>query len=121
MFLDLTLEQYGLKLYDWVMSLEVAEHIPAEFESIYIDNIVRHAKEGVVISWAVPGQGGYSHVNNKPFDYVKKLFDGLGFDHDEAASEKLKSVATLPWLQKNTNVFRRRDTASIERMKTMLV
>ena len=55
-YLDLTLPQYGLPLYDWVMSLEVAEHIPKEFESIYLDNIVRHAKEGIVISWAKLGK-----------------------------------------------------------------
>ena len=54
-YLDLTLPQYGLPLYDWVMSLEVAEHIPKEYESIYLDNIVRHAKEGVILSWAKPG------------------------------------------------------------------
>ena len=59
-FLDLTLPQYGLPLYDWVMSLEVAEHIPADFQAVYVDNINRHAKEGIVLSWARPGQGGYS-------------------------------------------------------------
>ena len=55
-YLDLTLPQYGLPLYDWVMSLEVAEHIPPKYEHIYIDNIVRHAKEGVILSWAKPGK-----------------------------------------------------------------
>ena len=54
-FHDLTLPQYGLPLYDWVMSLEVAEHIPAKYESIYVDNVVRHAREGVVLSWAKLG------------------------------------------------------------------
>jgi len=54
-YLDLTLPQYGLPLYDWVISLEVAEHIPAESEAVFLDNIVRHAREGVVLSWAVPG------------------------------------------------------------------
>ena len=54
-YLDLTLPQYGLPLYDWIISLEVAEHIPREYENIYLDNIVRHAKEGVILSWARPG------------------------------------------------------------------
>jgi len=39
--LDLSVAQYGLALYDWVISLEVAEHVPVEFESIYLDNIFR--------------------------------------------------------------------------------
>ncbi len=41
-----------LNKYDWIISLEVAEHIPAQFESIYIDNLVKHAKEGIILSWA---------------------------------------------------------------------
>ena len=45
-FLDLTLPIHHLKQYDWVVSLEVAEHIHPEFESTYLDNLVRHAKEG---------------------------------------------------------------------------
>ena len=45
-FLDLSVPVYHIKKYDWVLSLEVAEHIPREFESVVIDNLVRHAKEG---------------------------------------------------------------------------
>ena len=108
-FLDLTLPQYGLPLYDWIISLEVAEHIPNKYESIYIDNVVRHAKEGVVLSWAVPGQHGFKHVNNRPFDYVVTLMDRLGFTHDPLASEGLKNAASRKWLRRNTNVYRRKD------------
>jgi len=39
--MDLTVPQYGLPVYDWVLSLEVAEHIPAEFEAVYLDNLFR--------------------------------------------------------------------------------
>ena len=109
-FLDLTLPQYGLPLYDWIMSLEVAEHIPNKYESIYIDNVARHAKEGVVLSWAVPGQGGYQHVNNRPLEYVIKLMDSLGFKHDPHGSDTLKKAASLAWLKGNTNVYRRKNT-----------
>ncbi len=86
-YLDLTLPQYGLPMYDWVISLEVAEHIPAQFEAVYMDNIARHAREGVVLSWARPGQGGYSHVNNRPFEYVVKLFDDMGLVMTRSLSE----------------------------------
>lgn len=43
---------------EWVISLEVGEHIPAEFESVFIQNIKQHAKNGVILSWSVEGQGG---------------------------------------------------------------
>ncbi|XP_060596739.1 uncharacterized protein LOC132750721 [Ruditapes philippinarum] len=113
-FLDLTLPQYGLPLYDWIISLEVAEHIPEQFESTFIDNIVRHAREGVVLSWARPGQGGYSHVNNRPFEYVKELMERLGFSHDDLESEKLKNIASFPWFKWNTNVYRRKRSSLSE-------
>lgn len=106
-FLDLTLPQYGLPLYDWIISLEVAEHIPPQFERVYIDNIVRHAREGVILSWARPGQDGYSHVNNRPFEYIKPLMESLGFTYDESGSVKLRNAASFQWFQNNINIFRR--------------
>ncbi|XP_041367141.1 uncharacterized protein LOC121381843 [Gigantopelta aegis] len=106
-FLDLTAPQYGLPLYDWIISLEVAEHIPRMYEGIYIDNVVRHAKEGIVLSWAVPGQGGLSHVNKRPLSYVKKMLYEKGFAHDPESSKRLQTAAKLRWLRANTNVYRR--------------
>ncbi|XP_046563095.1 uncharacterized protein LOC124271968 [Haliotis rubra] len=107
-FADLTVPLYGLPLYDWIISLEVAEHIPSKSEDVYIDNIVRHAKKGVVLSWAVPGQGGLQHINNRPLDYVQNLFSSKGFDTDIVASQELQEKATLPWLKRNVYVYRRR-------------
>ena len=74
-FLDLSVPIYHLNQYDWVISLEVGEHIPAEFEHIYIDNLVRHANEGIILSWAKIGQGGHSHINNRNFEYVKQKME----------------------------------------------
>jgi len=55
MFLDLSLPPYSLRRYDWVLSTEVLEHIPAEYKSVVLDNIDQAAGRGVVLSWAVPG------------------------------------------------------------------
>ena len=51
---------------DWVMSLEVGEHVPARFEDVIFDNIATHAHDAVVLSWAAPGQPGLGHVNTLP-------------------------------------------------------
>ncbi|XP_067672911.1 uncharacterized protein [Haliotis asinina] len=107
-FADLTVPLYGLPLYDWVISLEVAEHIPARYEDVYFDNVVRHARKGVVLSWAVPGQKGVQHVNNRPLEYVQNLFLSKGFDTDIVASKKLQRKAGFPWLKQNIYVYRRR-------------
>lgn len=106
-FMDLTVPQYGLPMYDWVMSLEVAEHIPRAYESVYIDNLIRHSKEGIILSWAVPGQGGLAHINNRPFKYVTNLMEFHGFQHDNSTSEKLKYQCSYAWLRENVNVYRR--------------
>lgn len=106
--MDLTLPQYGLPVYDWIISLEVAEHIPGEFEGVYLDNIVRHAREGVVLSWARPGQGGFQHVNNKDLISVIALFERLGFKHDPSDSKTLQEKAGVSWLKQNINVYRRK-------------
>ncbi|CAK9065811.1 unnamed protein product [Durusdinium trenchii] len=42
--------------WSWVMSIEVAEHVPKAFEKTYVDNLDRHSCEGLVISWAPPFQ-----------------------------------------------------------------
>ena len=105
--MDLTIPQYGLPVYDWIISLEVAEHIPKQYESIYIDNLARHARLGLVISWASPGQRGYSHVNTRPFDYVNKVIGGLGFTYDSNSTDVLRGASKVDWLQRNIIVFRR--------------
>jgi hypothetical protein len=116
-FLDLSIPQFGIPTYDWIISLEVAEHIPKKFEHIFIDNIVRHAKEGIILSWAHPGQGGHSHVNNQPFEYVKNLLDRVGFSHNEAESTKLKNLSSFPWFKANVNVYKRKNLITVNKMQ----
>ena len=43
--------------------MEVAEHIPSQFEAQFLMNLVQHAKKGILLSWGVPGQQGVGHVN----------------------------------------------------------
>lgn len=106
-FMDLTIPQYVEKEYDWVMSLEVGEHIPQVFESAFIGNIVRHAKEGVLLSWALPGQGGHHHVNGQTNEYITGVMKELGWTRDESATDDLRAVASLPHFQHTVMVFRR--------------
>ena len=106
-FLDLSVPIYHLDKYDWVISLEVAEHIPKQFQDIYVDNLVRHANEGIILSWAKLGQGGHSHVNNKDFIDVKIIMEEKGFFHDANISQYFKNKATLSWLKDNINIYKK--------------
>ena len=106
-FLDLTLPQYWLARYDWVLSMEVLEHIRRQFETVVLDNIDRAAGHGAVLSWASPGQSGFHHVNNRPAEYLRTVMSSRGFRLDVTTSQKLRSVATFPWLKRNLMVFYR--------------
>lgn len=117
-FMDLTVPQYGIPMYEWVVSLEVAEHIPKEYEPVYIDNIVRHSMEGIILSWAVPGQGGLAHVNNRPIEYVTDLMKFHGFTHDKISSKMLQEASSFAWLRDNINVFRRNESTTLGYLAT---
>jgi len=105
-------EPFEMKPREWVMSLEVAEHIPAQYQDIFIDNIVNHCKKGVIISWAVKGQGGYGHVNCKNNDEVIDLFTKKCFVLDKTNTDRLRdAVALYPtpcyWFRDTLLVFRK--------------
>ena len=117
-FLDLTVPQYGLPIYDWIISLEVAEHIPKKYEAIYVDNLVRHCREGIVMSWAQPGQGGLSHINNRPPNYAVNVMEQQGFRLDMYLSSRLRDASIFLWLRMNINVFKRNESSYINSLKT---
>lgn len=92
---------------DWVMSFEVGEHLPREFEQVFLDNLARHARRGLIVSWAVPGQGGRGHFNERPLEYVRAEVARRGFAVDEAASARLRGASTLSWFRRNIHVYRK--------------
>ncbi|XP_025114233.1 uncharacterized protein LOC112576171 [Pomacea canaliculata] len=112
-FMDLTIPQYGFPVYDWVICLEVAEHVPARYEVVLVDNIARHARKGIVLSWGHPGQGGFHHVNNKSPEDVKRLLDEAGFRPDENAGLSLRNSSTFGWFKQNIFVFRRKQEKTL--------
>ena len=85
---DLTTPYFNPK--DYVQSFEVGEHIPKEFESIFIDNITKNARKGIILSWAIPGQGGDGHINEQPTSYIVKEMKKRGFQFDKTKSLQLR-------------------------------
>ena len=106
-FMDLTTPHWIGKTFTWVMSLEVGEHIPEEAEVIFIDNIVRHATEGVVLSWAVAGQGGHHHVNEQPNDHIIEKMQDRGFVKSDSWTQRLRAAAELDWFRGSLVVYKR--------------
>jgi len=91
--------------HDLVLCLEVGEHIPAEYESVFFENIINAAKSRVILSWAVPDQGGFGHVNNRDNDYVIDKMADNGFNYDSNSSVYLRSSSTLSWFKHTIMCF----------------
>lgn len=93
------------KQYDYVLSLEVGEHIPAQYEWIFINNLHRLNRKGVILSWAVEGQGGAGHFNEHNNDYIRHVFEALGYKPALEVEQKLRGATTLPWFKNTIMVF----------------
>jgi tryptophanyl-tRNA synthetase len=93
--------------YDLVLSLEVGEHIPSKYEQIFIDNICNAAKNLIILSWAVEGQGGTGHFNERNNDYVIGEFAKRRFIFDNEQSSYLRIRSSLPWFINTIMVFTR--------------
>ncbi|XP_023347195.1 uncharacterized protein LOC111716010 isoform X2 [Eurytemora carolleeae] len=96
--------------FDWVMSVEVGEHIPAEYTKTYIDNLIRLSKYGIILSWAVVGQGGHGHVNNMDNqDVIKMMTDrSMVYLPQETATVRSR-VQNLSWLKNTIMIFSKVD------------
>ncbi|XP_023347546.1 uncharacterized protein LOC111716340 [Eurytemora carolleeae] len=86
--------------FDWVVSIEVGEHIPAEYMMIYIDNLIRLSKYGIIISWAVVGQDGHGHVNTRSNEDVIQTMVARSLVYLPKESETVRSrIDRLDWLR----------------------
>jgi microcompartment protein CcmK/EutM len=91
---------------EWVMSIEVGEHIAKAREHIFLDNLVRLATRGVVLTWAIKGQGGHQHINEQNNEYIIHEMTKRGMRYDRCQSMLFrKSVTWWPWLRNTIMVF----------------
>jgi len=105
--LDLSVPQKFDEPFDWVLSLEVGEHLPSRFEDTFIENLHNNNKHGIVLSWAVKGQGGHGHYNEQNNDYIKSKICRLGYINDTLAENILRGESTLFWFKNTIMVFRK--------------
>ena len=61
------------------ISLEVGEHIPKEFEQIFLDTVTSGCTDFLILSWALLGQPGIGHVNCQPQEYIINEIERRGF------------------------------------------
>jgi SAM-dependent methyltransferase len=91
--------------FDLAVSLEVAEHLPADSASDFIESLSRLAP-AVLFSAAVPRQGGTNHVNEQWPEYWAKLFERHGFVPVDAIRKRVWQDERVEfWYAQNTLIF----------------
>jgi SAM-dependent methyltransferase len=93
---------------DLVISLEVGEHIPAEFMGVYLDNITNHSAKYLITSWAVRGQAGFGHVNCLDNAEIIPEFEKRGFKLLEKETEKARLIIEdkAHWFRNTLFIFK---------------
>lgn len=100
--------------FDIALSLEVAEHIEAEYADVFVDTLCS-LSSNVVMTAAPPGQGGLMHVNEQPKAYWRAKFAQRGYYEDDWAGTLLMEGATwarklglyvTDWMAPNLQVYR---------------
>ena len=96
---------------DWILCLEVAEHIPTKHEEVFLSNLRRHNRVGIVLSWS-DNPGGNGHVNRRSNAWVIERFGRMGYAHDAPTQRALRrSVSDIHWYRDTIMVFRRQEAA----------
>jgi SAM-dependent methyltransferase len=89
--------------------LEVAEHIPVQFENIMLDNIINSCNNKLIMSWAIRGQDGAGHINCLNNDEVINKITNKGMIY--LPQETISARNSIPndnpyfWFKNTTLIF----------------
>jgi SAM-dependent methyltransferase len=91
--------------FDLAVSLEVAEHLPEEAASDFVQGLTRLAPV-VMFSAAIPHQGGLGHVNEQWPEYWRDLFGLCDFVAVDCIRPKIwENPDVRVWYAQNTLLF----------------
>lgn len=114
-YVDVDLSQ-GLPIdrrFDLAISLEVAEHLPAERAASLVSDLCSLA-DAVLFSAAVTGQGGQDHINEQWQSWWVRLFAEEGYAVlDPVRPATWTDARVEPWYSQNTLLFVRRTRADM--------
>jgi hypothetical protein len=91
--------------FDMAMCLEVAEHI-AESQAADLIHTLTALAPVVFFSAAIPGQGGFGHVNEQWPDYWIDLFDKQDYEVLDVIRPRIWNDTRIePWYSQNAFLF----------------
>ncbi|MDQ4081704.1 MAG: class I SAM-dependent methyltransferase [Actinomycetota bacterium] len=97
------------RTFDLVASLEVAEHLPPDSASTFVDSLTRLGPV-VLFSAAIPYQVGTGHLNLQWPDYWAWLFSERGYEVRDVIRPRVWANENVdPWYAQNILLFARED------------
>lgn len=95
------------RTFDLVVSLEVAEHLPPESATSFVEFLTSLGSI-ILFSAAVPNQGGTNHLNEQPQDYWAALFDEFEFEPVDWLRDRIWDNEDIDWWYiQNSIIYRR--------------
>jgi SAM-dependent methyltransferase len=82
--------------FDLVLSLEVAEHLPPESASTFIDSLTGHGNV-ILFSAAIPHQGGTQHLNEQWPEYWLEYFQHRGYVVIDCIRKRVWQNPNVEW------------------------
>ena len=93
------------KIHDLAVCLEVAEHLPPESASGFIESL-SHLAPVILFSAAIPHQYGTNHVNEQWLEYWVQLFRARGFEPVDALRKRIWNNRQIEfWYRQNIILF----------------
>eukprot|EP00927_Polykrikos_kofoidii_P066191 TRINITY_DN61839_c0_g1_i1.p1 TRINITY_DN61839_c0_g1~~TRINITY_DN61839_c0_g1_i1.p1 ORF type:complete len:492 (+),score=85.19 TRINITY_DN61839_c0_g1_i1:55-1476(+) len=104
--INLIEETHLWRKFDWVISLEVGEHIPKQFAVTFLHNVRRHLTRGLVMSWSDDWEG-IGHVNClSREDFLALVERETGLRHDQVLTDVVKEKCEIDYIARTLAVFR---------------
>lgn len=95
------------RTFDWVLCLEVGEHVPRQYSAALLQNLKGHAENGLIMSWSDDWEG-IGHVNCLPrAEFVDFVQNTTGFQFDETTTEVVKASCEIDYIARTLAVFRK--------------
>lgn len=79
--------------FDLCWSCEFLEHVEEKYIPNFMDSFTK--AKYVIATYALPGQGGYHHVNEQNFAYWHDVFSSYGFVFSSDITRKLRKASTM--------------------------
>jgi hypothetical protein len=101
------------RTFDLAVSLEVAEHLPADSADAFVESLTRLA-DIVLFSAAIPHQGGEEHLNEQWPDYWEAKFTARGYQAIDCLRTRLWDSANVDWWYAQNMMFFATGTKVVE-------